>query len=83
MKRSYLYRITPGTTAQAIDDPSVGPQPVDLLLHLKEIADGLDLRPVVVNRIITVTVPDEMTELVWLIATKALATPVLIYVPAA
>lgn len=83
MKRTYLYRITPGTTAQAIDNPSVGPQPVDLLGHLKEIADGLDLRAVIVNRRLTVTIPDDMTELVWLVATKGLATPFLIYFPAA
>ncbi|WP_292062728.1 hypothetical protein [Brevundimonas sp. UBA7664] len=83
MKRTYLYRIAPGTTAQAIDNPSVGPQPVDLLRHLEDLADIHDLRAVIVNRRLAVTIPDDTMEVVWLVATKGLATPFLIYSPAA
>lgn len=82
MKRTYLYRITPGTTAQIIENPSVGPQPVDLRDHLKDLADIHDHRAVIVNRGLAVTTPDEMIEMVWLIATKGLANPYLIYRPA-
>lgn len=83
MKRAYLYRITPGTTAQAIDNPSFGPQPVDLLGHLKDLAEIHDLKAVIVNRRLAVTIPDDVLEVVWLIATKGLATPFLTYFPAA
>ena len=81
MARCFKYRITPGATAQVINDVNVGPEPEDLLDHLKEIATGLGHRAVAVRPHLTIRIENIRDEPFWMAATMGLAEPLLIFRP--
>lgn len=83
MATSYLYRIRPGSTAQAILDVNVGPEPVDLFDHLLTLAQGMGLRAIGTRPTLTVTAWTPHDELAWTLASAGLAGSILTWTPAA
>ncbi|MFN3558962.1 MAG: hypothetical protein ACK4UQ_06710 [Brevundimonas sp.] len=81
MAISYLYRIRPGSTVTVAG--SNGPQIVDLHDYLVSMAHGLGLRAIGSRPLLTVTAWTDHDELAWFVGSRAHATPLLTFKPAA